>query len=424
MNKKFLKNTSWIIFAKIFQMILGLFVSTWSARYLGPSNMGTISYVSSFITLFSAITTLGLNNVIIKELIEHKDSEGEVLGTAIVLRLASALVTSVMVLFLISILNDGDHLIIMITLLESIMLVAQSFEMLIYWYQSRLESKVTSIIQTIAYVAVSAYKLYGLVTQKDVIWFAFATSLETIVIAIMLLVSYKRNEGQKFGFKKVLAKEMLSISHHFIYLGIMVSIYNQMDSIMIKGWMNEWAVGQYSIATGINTMWSFIIQAIIDSAYPLIVELKKKENDEKYLLGVKKLYCIVFWISFIACVLITVFAKFIILTLYGIEYIPAIMTLRICTWSVIFSFLGVARNLWMICKNNQKYQKYILGIGCVVNLVLNSLLIPYYGYNGSALATLVTQIVTSYVAPLFFKATRKNTIVITEALNPMILFRK
>lgn len=362
MNKKFLKNTSWIIFAKIFQMILGLFVSTWSARYLGPSNMGTISYVSSFITLFSAITTLGLNNVIIKELIEHKDSEGEVLGTAIVLRLASALVTSVMVLFLISILNDGDHLIIMITLLESIMLIAQSFEMLIYWYQSRLESKVTSIIQTIAYVAVSAYKLYGLVTQKDVIWFAFATSLETIVIAIMLLVSYKRNEGQKFGFKKVLAKEMLSISHHFIYLGIMVSIYNQMDSIMIKGWMNEWAVGQYSIATGINTMWSFIIQAIIDSAHPLIVELKKKENDEKYLLGVKKLYCIVFWISFIACVLITVFAKFIILTLYGTEYIPAIMTLRICTWSVIFGFLGVARNVWMICENNQKYQKYILGV--------------------------------------------------------------
>ena len=73
MNKKFLKNTSWIIFAKIFQMILGLFVSTWSARYLGPSNMGTISYVSSLITLFSAITTPGLNNVIIKELIEHKD---------------------------------------------------------------------------------------------------------------------------------------------------------------------------------------------------------------------------------------------------------------------------------------------------------------------------------------------------------------
>lgn len=424
MNRRFLKNTGWIIGAKIFQMVLGLFVSTWSARYLGPSNTGTITYVNSFVTLFSAVTALGLNNIVIKELIDYKEKEGEILGTAIGLRIISAIVTSIMILFLISILNPGDRIILIIALLETLMLIAQAFEILTCWYQSRLESKVTSIIQTIAYIVLAAYRLIGLITNKDIIWFAFATSLDTIVIAVLLLISYKRSNGGKFVFKKSRAKSMLSLSHHFIYSGIMVSIYSQMDSIMIKSWMNDWAVGQYSIATGVNTMWSFIMQAIIDSAYPLIVESKKSGNEESYHRSIKKLYCIVFWFSALACIGITILSKFIILTLYGNEYAPAISTLRICTWSVVFSYLGVARNAWMICENKQKYQKYILGIGCAINLVLNSLLIPYYGYNGAAVATVITQVCTSYVIPLFFKETRENSILINQALNPMILLRK
>lgn len=68
-----------------------------------------------------------------------------------------------------------------------------------------------------------------------------------------------------------------------------------------------------------------------------------------------------------------------------------------------------------MCEGKNKYVKYYLGIGAVVNLVFNTLLIPVYGIEGAAVATLVTQITTSMIAPLFFKETRIHTKYVLEA---------
>ena len=75
----------------------------------------------------------------------------------------------------------------------------------------------------------------------------------------------------------------------------------------------------------------------------------------------------------------------------------------------------------MVCEDNQSYQKWILGIGSLVNIVLNSLWIPSLGIEGAALATVVTQVVTSMIAPLFFARTRENTGFILQAMHPKVL---
>lgn len=49
---KFTSNTIWLILEKIFQLILGLVVGIWTARYLGPSNYGILNYGASFIAFF------------------------------------------------------------------------------------------------------------------------------------------------------------------------------------------------------------------------------------------------------------------------------------------------------------------------------------------------------------------------------------
>ena len=101
--------------------------------------------------------------------------------------------------------------------------------------------------------------------------------------------------------------------------------------------------------------------------------------------------------------------------MYGAEYSGASSALKVLIWSEVFSMIGVARGIWIVSENKNKYVKYYLFYGVIVNVVLNWFLIPKLGIVGAGVATLITQIVTSLIAPLLFKETRIHTKYVLEA---------
>ena len=89
--------------------------------------------------------------------------------------------------------------------------------------------------------------------------------------------------------------------------------------------------------------------------------------------------------------------------------------LCILCWDTAFSYLGVARSIWMVPNGKQKYEKYIAGSGAVCNLILNTVMIPVWGVNGAAIATLITQIFTNFIVGFFFREIRENNFLILKA---------
>ena len=87
LKSKFIHNTGWIMFAQVYQMLLSLVIGVISARYLGPSNYGTINYAASYISFFTIACALGLEGIVVKEMVDNRDNEGVVLGSSIVMRL-------------------------------------------------------------------------------------------------------------------------------------------------------------------------------------------------------------------------------------------------------------------------------------------------------------------------------------------------
>ena len=87
LKNKIFSNASWLILGKIFQMLLNLIVGILTARYLGPSNYGLINYANSYIAFFASICNLGINSIIVKEFIDNRQENGEILGTSIVLKI-------------------------------------------------------------------------------------------------------------------------------------------------------------------------------------------------------------------------------------------------------------------------------------------------------------------------------------------------
>lgn len=426
LNNKSIKNAGWIIGEQIFQMIIALAVSVLTARYLGPTNYGSLNYTAAIVTFFTSFATLGMDSVVIKIIIDNPEEEGKYLGTCIVFRIVSALLSIFCIMAVISILNPADEVKLLLGFLQSIQLIFLAIQLFDIWFQRHLNSKNTAKAKMFASILVSCYKIFLLITAKDIAWFAFSNSLTAIIVAFMLFVFYKKAGGQKLQFDFSYGIKVLKSSYHFILSGLMVVIYSQMDKIMIGSMLGDIDVGYYTTATAICGMWVFIPTAIINSFRPTILEIKSGGDDILFLKRLRQLYSFIIWLCIAASLFVFVFGKYMILILYGEAYLGAVDALRIVIWYEVFSILGTARGIWIVSEGKYKYVKYYLGIGAIVNVVLNYFLIPIYGIEGAAMATLITQITTCILAPLLFKETRIHTKYVLESflLKGIIKWRK
>ena len=424
-KSKFARNTFWIMFSRVYQIAVNLVVSILSVRYLGPSNYGLINYAASFASLFTAFCTLGLDEVMVNELITMPKKQGRLIGTAIVLRICSSIFSVLTICLIVFALNPGETITIWVTAIYSCGLVMQSLEVVKYFYQQRLMSKVTSLLTVLVRTVVAVYKIFLLASGKNVLWFAASNVVDHGVFGILLVLCYYHQKvpHQELRCERSLAKDLLTKSHHFILSGLMVALYGQMDKIMLKHMMDETQVGYYSVATTVNNYWPFILTAIIDSARPVIIAVYGSDQ-ALFKKRLTQLYSAIIGISVVAAVGISMFAEPIVRILYGDGYMSSVAALRIVTWSTAFSYLGVARNIWTVPNGQQHFEKYLAAIGAVCNAILNYLMIPVWGICGAAIATLITQVVTNFFCGVFFRPLRENMQLMLKALDYRWLFKK
>lgn len=409
------KNAGWLIFGKAAQMLISFAVGLFTVRYLGPSNYGLINYATAYTVFFMAFCTLGINSVLVKEFIDHPGREGSIIGSTLAMRALSSFLSAGVIILIVSVLEADEPVTVTVTALCSIGLIFNIFETFNYWFQSRLRSKITTVATLAAYVITSAYKVVLLILGKSVEWFAFSYALDYICVGFFLIICYKREGGGRLAFSTEDCRRILSRSVHFILPSLMVAIYGYADKFMLKHMLSDADVGYYSTATAVCGMWSFVLAAIIDSVYPSIMEAYKTDH-ELFEKKNRRLYAIVFYAAVSVSALFCIFGRLIIKILYGDAYLPAVAPLRVVTWYTAFSYLGVARNAWVVCEDKQKYLKYIYISAAVCNVIMNFIFIPIWGATGAAFTSLLTQMIITFVVPFFMKSLRRNSLLMVEGI--------
>lgn len=406
LTNRFFKNASWLLFGRIFQMIIQLLIGIITARYLGPSNYGMISYVASYIAFFSSVVSFGLNGVLINELVQKKDDEGEILGTATLLRFIVGVLSALSVIGIVGLSEGYDSQFTIIAFLMAIQLPFTSLDTINYWYQSKLLSKHTVILQSVVFIFVALYKTYILVTRKSIGWFAFSTTIEISLMGIAYYFSYKKRSEKSLHFSKFYLMKLLQQCFPFLLANLMVQVYAQTDKIMIRTLLSSTEeVGVYAVCTTISQMVSIIPLAMIDSGRPIIMELKPRDS-QIYEIRLRQLIAGVVWISFFYSLFVTILSPQILRLVYGYAYISGSTCLKIIVWYTAFSYLGGIRSIWLICEKKNVFVFWLSMMGAITNVVFNFILIPKYGIEGAAVATLATQILANLVYPSFFRETR------------------
>lgn len=417
---KVTKNAGWIISMKIIQSLVSLIVGMLVVRYWGPSKYGTLTYASSLVAFIIPIMNLGISNILVQEIINYPKNEGEILGTAITLSFFSSIFCIVIIYIFTSIANKNDSTTIIVCLLYSINLIFRAFNLILYWFQAKYLSRITSIISFFAYCLVALYKIVLLIQLKTIYWFAVSSAFDYAIIAFFSYIYYRRNNGKRLSFSIKTAKVLFRKSKYYIVASMMVTIFAQTDKVMLKLMINEEATGYYGAAAASASMLGFVFSAIIDSFRPSIFE-GKRINNSVFEYRETLLYSVIIYASLIVSIFMTATSKYIIKILYGKDFIESIRALQIIVWYTIFSYIGSVRNIWILANSLQKYLWIINFSGASINVLLNCLFIPAFGICGAASASLITQIFTNVIIGYIIPPIRHNNAIMLNALRPQYI---
>lgn len=404
-SNRFIGNTNWLIFQNIYSMGLSLIVGALSARYLGPSNYGLIGYGASLVNLFTSISQLGIDNVLINEMMKHPEEKGRVLGTALCMRAFSSMVSFACAMILVILIEPGNYVLWFITGIQAFAIALRAYELLNEWFLSEMKSKYYVIANMVGQTVVGAWKIILLILQASVVWFAASTTIQALVCGGIVITLFLIMRDFKLGFCWQYAKDIFSRSKHYVFAGIAIALYTQMDKVMLGQMKNETEVGIYTAAMTIAMLWEFIPTAIFNSSRTMILEAKRKDEKE-YQDKLKLLFFVISVLGILVGIFMQIFGKLAVLILYGRAYLDAVPVLELLIWSTTFAMIGLARNVWSVAEDKNEYSKYYPICGAVCNLIFNALAIPAWGATGAALGTLLAQIVVALVAPLLWKDTR------------------
>ncbi len=388
-------------------MGIGLFVTVWMARYLGPEDFGLFSFAIAVVSIAGVLSTLGLPSIVVRDVVNDPQGSSETLGSVVVLQVVGGITAFSTVLILIPIFRPGDDSAMSVIAVIGLTLLFKGSDGIKYWFESQVQSKYTVLAENAAFLAGAVVKIGFILLGASLLAFAWITCIEGLLAAIFLLAIYEwvgaRISAWRFSITR--AKTLLKQSWSLVLSGLAVMIYMRIDQVMLGQMLNDEAVGVYSAAVRLSEAWYFIPMVIVGSVFPTLLETKKT-SEALYLEKFQKLYDLLVMIALVVAIPVTFLADPIVAAVFGQKYLEAGTILSIHIWTALFVFLGVASGKWLLAENRQVLDFQRAFLGMVVNVGLNWMWIPQYGGVGAAVATLISQAVATLLIDGLHKETR------------------
>ena len=405
--KRVIGNTGWLMFDRILRMTVGIYIAVWVARYLGPDQFGLLNYALALTAILSLLSTLGLEQIILRDLAKDPNKANVTLGTAAVLRLSGALFSLLFSVLIVYLLRPGEYLTLMIVGIIAFSVFFQSSDIIDLFFKAQVNSKYPVVAKSIAFIIVSLFKIVLIISNASLVTFAVASLAEIVLGALGLFIAY-RIEGNniaewKFSIER--AKELLNESWPLLLSGIAILVYMRIDQLMLGQMIGDTSVGFYSAALKLSEVWYAVPVAIMNSATPLLTQTFS--NDLKqYHFRLQKLFNLMTLMGLVLALPTTFLAPYIIKIIYGEEFIASASILSIHIWSFVFVGWGLLKDMILVTQSMAKIILLTTITGALCNVILNYFLIPAYQGNGAAMATLISQLISVSIVLLFVKQTK------------------
>tara|TARA_B110000483_G_scaffold112722_1_gene136935 strand:- start:5018 stop:6352 length:1335 start_codon:yes stop_codon:yes gene_type:complete len=429
--QKYIQNTGWLLLDKGLNFLIGFAVSIVLARYLGPENLGLLSYAMSLAGLFAVAGHMGLSGLVVRELVKDKGSRAEILGTTIILKFSG-------MLFGYSLLigygafyegTDSDEFCMLVVV--GVSLLFRCFGSVDSWFQAEVQGKYSSLVRIGALVASNLFRCSLVLCGASVLLFGYGVVVESVVAALLFCILYKWTTGESlfsWRFSWARARSLLG-QGSLVFIGsIFAVLYLKIDQVMLRWLVGIEEVGIYSVAVRLSEVWYVLPAVLVSSLYPRLIKLYAGDVTHFHQ-RLQQVFDLLSSLAIVIAVLVAVVAQPLIDFLFGINYSESAPILSLHIWAAVFIFMRAALSKWILITDMLVFSMVTQGLGALVNVLLNYYLIPQYGGEGAAWATLLSYAMASYGALLVSSKTRPVFWMMSKALiaplrYPIILLNK
>lgn len=400
-----LGNASWLTGSRLLRLVTGVFLVAVLARYLGPAQYGVLQYSLAVVVIISTAAGLGLQGVVVRNLVRDERSAGTLLGSALLLRLIAGAVGSLACLGIALLVDDPS--VRQVLSLLAVMTLLGSSEILAFWFEARVKSRPIIVVQLVAFACGAVAKLCLVLWQAELVLFALVFALEALLVAVGSFRVFQRQvpAGLKLRASRSVVNELLRESWPLLVSSLATIIYTRADQVMLGQLAGSAAVGQYSAALSISEFWHLLIVAFSASVMPGIIRARS-ESRSRFLERIQITLDAMVSVTAVVVLALSLLAHVIVALMFGPAYGEAGLVLAIHAWTSIFVIWGVIGNGWHLAENRQQLAMERTLLGAAANIGLNLLLIPRYGAAGAAVATLMAQVLATAGYDLFRGETR------------------
>jgi len=401
-----LSNSIWLSADRLVRGAVNLTVLICIGRFLGPELYGLYSYAVAFVAIFVAFGSVAHEGILVRELVREGPSSGRIMGAGFFLRAIGGLAGMCLAIG-VAFLLPGTHADAGLVAIIAIGLLFQPFEIIDYWFQSRLQSRYAAGVRIGGTLLAGAGKItlaLHLATLPALAWMSVAEAL-LVAIALSLMYWRKGPHPVRWHLERSTVRTLFRESKPMAASILLVLLFMKLDQIMLAWYVGFREMGIYASAVRLVDLWNFIPLAVMPSLYPIAVKLHQQDKT-RYLRFLHRLFVIFFLLSLGIVGMNLLLGKSLLRLFFGAEYVGAAPALCVLSISTIFNYSSFIRAQWLFIEHKVIYHLWAAGIGVLTLVGFNMLLIPRFGPIGAAMSTVMGYAVTGYGTSLFFRALR------------------
>jgi len=387
---RLLRNTLFLSAAKVANPLLSMVLVLILSRDLGARGLGMYTTVLTLFTFFNILSVLGLNELIVREVAGNRSRVGKVVSNAFFLGIISSVFFSAAMVLTAKFLKYPSEVVNSVRVMGA----ALVFYTVSSYSQAFLQSFEKMEYCSFLLIAETVWKVFwGTIILKagySVFWVIVAVASAHLVSMIMGLVFVNRHISRlKFKIDFKFIRSLLRQVPTFFTLYIVVMIYWNMDVLMLSKMRGMLEVGYYSAAYRILSIGKSLTNCYIIAIFPVISHLYVNARNKFSSSCIRSMkYLFVFTLP--VAIVTTILANPFLSLLYGKAFLESTRALQVLIWTlVLFPIANIMGNA-LIASHHQKVDLLVNTIGAVVNILLNFLLIPRFGYLGAGIATLIS----------------------------------
>ena len=406
--RPYLNNTGWIVAEKLFVMLLGFVATVVVARYLGPGDFGILAYATSLAALAGVAGHLGLDGLVVRELVKKPALHAEILGTAAVLKLGGILVGYLALLAYAAFYEGSGSGVFELIAIAGAALLFLPLNVIDNWFNALVQARYVAMARAAGALVFAGSILWLVLDGAGVVAFAVPYVLQALVAAVFLVMLFRVSSDTRlveWRFDAGRARKLLSQGWVIYLASFFAVIYLKIDQVMLRWLAGSTEVGVYAIAARFSEIWYFIPTAIVASVFPDMIKLRES-NESRFTHRLQQMFDGLAVLGMLIAIIVTFIAPWVIPLFLGPHYAASVPILVIHIWASVFIFMRAGLSKWILIENALYFSLLTQGLGAVSNIILNYFLIPLYGGEGAAWATLVSYAIASFIALLLYPRTR------------------